>query len=191
MPIAKDLTGQRFGSLVALSKAPSRNAHTYWLCQCDCGNQKEIQTSHLTSGASTSCGCKAGINNLNKGKNLEERECLICKKKFIPNNYIRLYCYECSPQGLTTAEVIRSKKRALKHLLVEYKGGKCQRCGYQKCEGALQFHHRNPQEKDFSLSQVNLNDTDFSIEKVKKEIDKCDLLCANCHFEEHYLDFDN
>lgn len=85
------------------------------------------------------------------------------------------------------AEVLRSKKRALKHILVEYKGGKCQKCGYNKCEGALQFHHRNPNEKDFTLSQVNLNDTDFSIDKLKQEVDKCDLLCANCHFEEHYI----
>ena len=42
MPKALDLTGQRFGKLVALSKAPSRSGKTYWLCQCDCGNQKEI-----------------------------------------------------------------------------------------------------------------------------------------------------
>lgn len=187
MPKAKDLIGQRFGKLVCVKKAQSRNNHTYWLCQCDCGNRKEIQTSHLTSGASTSCGCQGGINNLNKRYNLEERECLICKKKFIPNNYIRLYCYECSPQGLTTAEVIRSKKRALKHLLVEYRGGECEKCGYNKCEGALQFHHTDPTQKDFTLSQVNLNDTDFSIDKIKEEVNKCQLLCANCHFEEHYI----
>jgi len=57
MPKALDLTGQRFGKLVALKKAPSRNGKTYWLCQCDCGNQKEIQTSHLTNKNITSCGC--------------------------------------------------------------------------------------------------------------------------------------
>lgn len=96
------------------------------MCQCDCGKQKEIQTSHFTSGASTSCGCQIGkINNLNNEKNLQERECLICKKKFVPNNHMRTYCYNCSPQGLTAAEALRSKKRALKHFLVEYKGGKC------------------------------------------------------------------
>lgn len=180
MPVAKDLTGKRFGNLIALSKAKSRNHHTYWLCRCDCGQEKEIQTSHLTSGATISCGCQIG------SKEIEERECLICQEKFIPNNYARLYCYKCSPLGVSSAEALRNKKRALKHYLVEYKGGKCQECGYDKCEGALQFHHRDPNEKDFQISHINLNNTDFSIENIKKEIDKCDLLCANCHAEKHY-----
>jgi hypothetical protein len=38
MGLALDLTNYRFGRLVAISKAPSRNGKTYWLCQCDCGN---------------------------------------------------------------------------------------------------------------------------------------------------------
>ena len=185
MPQRRNYQGQRFGKLVVLEKAPSRSGHTYWLCQCDCGNKKEIQTAHLTSGATVSCGCSMGLNNR---KDLQERQCILCGTIFKPNNYTRLYCFQCSPQGLTQAETLRHKKRALKHLLVKYKGSKCQRCGYDKCEGALQFHHRDPKEKDFALSQINLNDTDFSINKIKQEIDKCDLLCANCHFEEHYLD---
>jgi hypothetical protein len=42
MPAAIDITGQKFGKLLALSKAPSRSGKTYWLCQCDCGNLKEV-----------------------------------------------------------------------------------------------------------------------------------------------------
>ena len=87
---------------------------------------------------------------------------------------------------MSAAQAIKNKKRALKHKLIEYKGGKCQKCGYNKCEGALQFHHRNPEEKEFSLSQINLNDTEITLNKIIQEIDKCDLLCANCHAEEHY-----
>lgn len=182
MPKIRDITGQKFGKLTALKKVASKSGHTYWLCQCECGNQKEIQTSHLTGGKIKSCGCEGTrLNNLN-----EERKCILCGKKFIANNYARLYCYECSPQGLNPTDVLRAKKRALKHFLVEHKGGKCSKCGYNKCEGALQFHHSNPNEKDFAISEVNLNDTNFSIEKLLEEIDKCDLLCANCHFEEHY-----
>lgn len=56
MPLALDLTGQRFGKLVALSKAKSKKGKTYWLCQCDCGQQKEIQTTHLRDGRAQSCG---------------------------------------------------------------------------------------------------------------------------------------
>ena len=62
------------------------------------------------------------------------------------------YCYNCSPIGLSSAERQRHSKRILKHKLIQYKGGKCQKCGYDKCEGALQFHHRDPKEKEFTLS---------------------------------------
>lgn len=65
---------------------------------------------------------------------------------------------------------------------IEYKGGKCQRCNYDRCKAALEFHHRDPEEKDFSISRKGFA---TSWEKVKLELDKCDMLCANCHREEH------
>lgn len=101
---------------------------------------------------------------------------------------MRLYCYNCSPAGVNPTTALRLKKRALKHKLIEYKGGKCQKCGYNKCEGALQFHHRDPKEKEFQISQVNLNETTFSLNKILEEVDKCDLLCSNCHAEIHYME---
>ena len=67
MPKALDLTGQIFGNLKAISKAPSKGKKTYWLCECLlCGNQKEIQTSHIISGASQSCGCRNPVENFSK-----------------------------------------------------------------------------------------------------------------------------
>lgn len=69
MPKALDLTNQKFGRLTAIKKAPSRSNKTYWLCKCECGNEKEIQTSHLISGAIQSCGClQEEIRNKNKSK---------------------------------------------------------------------------------------------------------------------------
>ena len=60
MPKALDLTNQQFGDLIARQKAPSRKGKTYWLCEClNCGSFKEIQTGHLTSGVTKSCGCNA------------------------------------------------------------------------------------------------------------------------------------
>ena len=183
MPKALDLTNIVFGNLKALSKAPNRGKKTYWLCECKlCGNIKEIQTSHLTSGASQSCGCQKPIF---KQENVEKK-CLLCQQMFIANVPNRQYCYDCSPKGLSAAEALRFKKRKLKNMLIQHKGGKCQICGYAKCNGALQFHHRNPEEKEFTLSQINLNDSNFSFQELIKEIDKCDLLCANCHSEKHY-----
>ena len=71
MPKALDLTNKKFGKLTAIKKVQSRNGNTYWLCQCECGNQKEIQTSNLTSGSTLSCGC------LTKNSN-KEIHCLNC-----------------------------------------------------------------------------------------------------------------
>ena len=79
---------------------------------------------------------------------------------------------------------LRGLKR--KYEIIKSRGGKCEICGYDKCEGALQFHHLNPQEKEFTISQVNLNEGEFSFENLLKEVDKCQLLCANCHAEQHY-----
>jgi len=67
-------------------------------------------------------------------------------------------------------------------MAVEYKGGCCQVCGYDKYQGALEFHHKDPSEKDFSLSSKGHCKAWV---KVKKELDKCVLVCSNCHREIH------
>lgn len=64
--------------------------------------------------------------------------------------------------------------------LIEYKGGKCEICGYNKCIGALEFYHKDPSEKDFTISGKS-----YSYERLKKEVDKCMLVCSNCHVEIH------
>ena len=77
------------------------------------------------------------------------------------------------------ANVINWRKRT-KKLLVEYKGGKCESCGYNKCLEALEFHHIDESTKEFSVSGSTK-----SLERQKKEADKCLMLCANCHRELH------
>lgn len=78
----------------------------------------------------------------------------------------------------------RTRKNKL--IAIEYKGGKCQKCGYDKCPSALAFHHRNPDEKDFNWKTLR----SMSLDKLKKELDKCDLVCHNCHAEIHW-EWDN
>ena len=73
---------------------------------------------------------------------------------------------------------VRKRRKKLKRLAVEYKGGKCERCSYNKSIEALDFHHLDPAEKEFGLSNKGLT---RSWEKTKMELDKCVLLCANCH----------
>ena len=77
-------------------------------------------------------------------------------------------------------QVMNWRKKA-KMKLVEYKGGKCEKCEYNKCINALEFHHLNPNEKDFTIGGKS-----WSFEKLKKESDKCILVCSNCHKEIHY-----
>lgn len=180
MPKAIDITNQKFGHLTAKEKAPSRSGKTYWICECECGRLKEIQTSHLISGATRSCGHKdCPYHN----KSVIKKVCPICQKEFDSNSPTRKYCLECSPdQSVSRAEAITIYRKAVKKRLVELRGGKCERCGYDKSLRALQFHHRDETQKSFGLSQ---SDSIRSWEECLKEIEKCDLLCANCHAEEH------
>lgn len=77
------------------------------------------------------------------------------------------------------ASVVKRRKQN-KVLLVEYKGGKCEICGYNKNIAALEFHHLDPSQKEFALTGNT-----YSLERQKAEADKCILVCANCHREIH------
>ena len=77
-------------------------------------------------------------------------------------------------------QAVSKRRRVVKALAIEYKGGKCQVCGYEKYQGALELHHLNPTEKEFSIGEQGYS---RSWERIKKELDKCVLLCANCHRE--------
>ena len=72
-------------------------------------------------------------------------------------------------------------RQRLKIKSIEYKGGKCLICGYDKCNRSMDFHHRDPNEKDFCIG----SSTVLNWNRVKTELDKCDLLCRNCHGEVH------
>jgi 5-methylcytosine-specific restriction endonuclease McrA len=79
-------------------------------------------------------------------------------------------------------EAVKKRRKKLRELARDYKGGKCQICGYDKCSRALSFHHLDPSKKDFTISARGLT---RSWTKLQEEIDKCVLLCANCHMEVH------
>lgn len=70
--------------------------------------------------------------------------------------------------------------------LVYVLGGKCCVCGYNKCLHALDFHHINPEDKEFTLSSKH----NISTAAVLEELKKCALLCANCHREFHAGELD-
>ena len=99
---------------------------------------------------------------INKKEKLSKEEYKIKRKNDIVNNVI-------------------SWRKDKKRKLVEYKGGKCERCGYDKCIDVFDFHHKDPTQKDFGISAKS-----YSYERLKKEVDKCMLVCKNCHTEIHY-----
>ena len=80
-----------------------------------------------------------------------------------------------------TVDAVSRRRRLLKVKAIEYKGGECSKCGYNKCVDALEFHHLNPSQKDFGIGSGSTK----SWEKIKKELDKCILVCSNCHKEIH------
>lgn len=179
MPNALDITGQRFGKLIALKKAPSRNGNTYWLCQCDCGNQKEIQTGNLTRGATKSCGCSQNPSGKIREK---EKYCLNCGKELHKGQY--KYCSSLCQQEYQRKEYIKKvnngeesglKKSgnttkisgSIRTYLFKKYDNKCQKCGWGeinpttgKCP--LEIHHKDGN-------------------KAHNDLNNLELLCPNCH----------
>ena len=72
------------------------------------------------------------------------------------------------------------RRSALKQKAVDYLGGHCTICSYNKTNSALEFHHIDDFEKDFNISSKM-----SSWKRIEKELKKCVLLCANCHREVH------
>lgn len=79
-------------------------------------------------------------------------------------------------------DAVQRRRMKVKKMSVAYKGGCCEHCGYDKCIGALEFHHKDPTQKDFGIASNNHNKA-WSV--IQAELDKCLMLCANCHREEH------
>jgi len=77
---------------------------------------------------------------------------------------------------------VHKRRKKIRLMSVESKGGKCERCGYSRCIEALEFHHVDSSAKDFNVSQRGHT---RSWKRVVEEIEKCVMLCANCHRELH------
>jgi len=97
--------------------------------------------------------------------------------------FARKECLAKSREELSNYERVKRRRRHLKMLAVAMLGGKCIRCGYHRSLRAMDFHHPDPDGKDFSVS-TNAN---RAWSKMKAEVAKCVLLCSNCHREEHDL----
>lgn len=115
-----------------------------------------------------------------------QKICEICEKEFDTNSHTRIYCYECSGDSTRTDNQTRKHqktilRRSMKLQAIKLLGGKCSICGYSKCIDALEFHHKDPKQKDFRLGAGNT----MSWKEYKSELSKCILVCSNCHKEIH------
>lgn len=110
--------------------------------------------------------------HINSTSGDKECVCIQCNRKYIyrrnaSNSTIR--CHSC---------YAKNRRLKIKTDAVKQKGGKCNICGYNKCITSLDFHHINPAEKEFGISGNN-----YSIERINNELNKCILVCRNCHGE--------
>ena len=101
--------------------------------------------------------------------------CKTCSRVYLYNpqhrqGHNRTQCNSC---------VVNLRRIISKEQAVAYKGGKCIKCGYSKCLRVLSFHHRDKSTKTFTISSNRFK----SCTLLYKELDKCDLLCLNCHME--------
>ena len=112
------------------------------------------------------------------------RECKECKLELNEDKFYKKdkgkrlasICKNCFMQYCT------KRWRKIKEEAVSYKGGKCEQCGYNKCIDAFDFHHIDPKEKEYDWRRMRRKSRDIMF----KELDKCMLLCANCHREIHF-----
>lgn len=74
---------------------------------------------------------------------------------------------------------VKRRRYKVKARLVQMLGGSCSRCDYSKCTRALTFHHRDRESKEFSLSEKS----NWAWHRLVMEVQKCVLLCSNCHME--------
>ncbi len=81
-------------------------------------------------------------------------------------------------------EKVHKRRKKLKRMAIEYKGGCCENpsCKYKRCIDGLAFHHLDPDEKDFGISEKGLT---RSWKRLKNELDKCIMVCLVCHAEIH------
>lgn len=155
-------------SLNKISKVTGKSLTTvrYWVKKLDI----QIKTKNFSEQGKKDYG--------------QSRVCPKCKENCAIDQFYNrrgkenssVYCKKC-----TTIQVVERTKK-LKQEMVNYKGGCCEICGYNKYIGALDFHHINPDQKDFTIAKVRQYKFD---ELIKKELDKCMLVCSNCHREIH------
>lgn len=122
------------------------------------------------------------LNNMQNKLKVFDKECKIhgiTAHVHDSSKYKRQRCKKCR------VDAVIKRRKVIKQKAVDYLGGKCQICELKdECSAVYEFHHKDPTKKDFTISGKGHC---RSWERVKTELDKCILLCANCHRRIHAL----
>ena len=135
--------------------------------------------------------CAVTYNNRASPKRSVEGSCQVCQTPIRSSlRYCSSICRDLARQRRKLSpeeQRVRWKDRVVvwrrrtKLRAIAYKGGACIGCSYAACPAALEFHHTDPQQKDFQISGKNIRSWD----RMRVELDKCLLVCAVCHREIH------
>lgn len=125
--------------------------------------------------------------------NNKEKYCIVCGKPLtgVQRKFCSINCktkehYRQNKSNTSFRQYLRSVARKLE--LIEYKGGKCEICGYNKNIAALEFHHIDSSTKCFNIDGRLL--ANKKMDELIEEVNKCMLLCSNCHKEVHHENHD-
>jgi hypothetical protein len=130
------------------------------------------------------CKQKKELIEFNKNKYVKDGYqswCKICVKEKSKEHYLN------NIENILKKVKVRNKENTFKaqQTIDSFKEGKCcQKCGYNEYKCVLDFHHKDPKQKNFNISTGGRK----NIERIKKEIEKCVILCSNCHRSFHYLE---
>jgi 5-methylcytosine-specific restriction endonuclease McrA len=115
--------------------------------------------------------------------------CIVCQTK-LQGKQSKFCSNKCkiSTTNFKHQNYIAQQARGLdrKRKLIEIAGGECCDCGYKKNISALEFHHTNPENKSFGIDLRKCSNLQW--DKLVEEVEKCILICANCHRERHNPD---
>ncbi len=116
-------------------------------------------------------------NKKDKVKKIASGLCICHKDRKAKHGHI--VCQKCLDNAL---ERTRNLRKVWSNYLEKRGLNKCSKCGYNKCQDAIEFHHNNKDEKEFGISKLKKRKI---TKQVILELEKCTPLCANCHREVH------
>jgi hypothetical protein len=161
-------------------------------CGCDFPNWQKIGDRRVNLGSRAYClNCspyKAGrgrgnrirLENYSSIDGVKHKRCIECTQR-LPLCQFYSYRDERGRSQFSGRCKSCMSNRVIKEQAIAYKGGSCLDCAGQFHYSVFDFHHLDPSEKDMNVMANHPK----SLEAIKSELDKCVLLCSNCHRLRH------